>query len=151
MPCAVRLRDVVASDLPIFFEHQRDPDATRMAAFPARDWEAFHAHWTRILNDDAVTNQTILCDGEVAGNIVCFDQDGRPHVGYWFWGQGVATNALLAFLERVLTRPLYARVANHNVASLRVLAKCGFTVCGETSGAAGADGEEVAEVVLELR
>jgi RimJ/RimL family protein N-acetyltransferase len=103
MTGVVRLRDVVAGDLPIFFEHQLDPDATRMAAFPARDWEAFHAHWTRILNDDAVTTQTILCDGEVAGNIVCFDQEGQPHVGYWigkaFWGRGVATKALVAFLE----------------------------------------------------
>jgi hypothetical protein len=33
----VVLRDVVDSDLPIFFEHQRDPEAGRMAAFPSRD------------------------------------------------------------------------------------------------------------------
>lgn len=45
----VTLRDVIASDLPIFFEHQLDLEATRMAAFPARDREAFMAHWTRIL------------------------------------------------------------------------------------------------------
>jgi len=151
----VRLRDVVASDLPIFFEHQLDPDATRMAAFPARDWDTFHAHWTRILNDDAVTTQTILCDGEVAGNIGCFDQDGHPHVGYWvgraFWGRGVATKALLAFLEQVPARPLHARVAKHNVASRRVLEKCGFVACGEASGESGADGEEIVEVLLELR
>jgi RimJ/RimL family protein N-acetyltransferase len=28
-------------------------------------------------------------------------------------------------------RPLYAGVAKHNVASIRVLQKCGFTVIGE--------------------
>ena len=32
------LRNVAESDLPIFFEHQRDPDATAMAAFPSREW-----------------------------------------------------------------------------------------------------------------
>jgi hypothetical protein len=32
----IRLRDVDASDLPIFFEQQLDPIATQMAASPAR-------------------------------------------------------------------------------------------------------------------
>jgi hypothetical protein len=31
---AVALRDVADDDLPLFFEHQLDPDATAMAAFP---------------------------------------------------------------------------------------------------------------------
>ena len=33
-PSRVVLRELVDSDLPIFFEHQRDPEAVRMAAFP---------------------------------------------------------------------------------------------------------------------
>ena len=37
----VRLRDVTEDDLPIFFDHQRDPVANRMAAFPARERDAF--------------------------------------------------------------------------------------------------------------
>jgi len=41
----VFLRDVVEGDLPDFFDHQRDPEATRMAAFPARDRDAFMVHW----------------------------------------------------------------------------------------------------------
>jgi len=45
----VRLRAVQPSDLPIFFEQQLDPEATRMAAFPARSHDAFMAHWTKIL------------------------------------------------------------------------------------------------------
>jgi len=32
----VSIRDVIESDLPIFFEQQRQPEANRMAAFPAR-------------------------------------------------------------------------------------------------------------------
>jgi len=45
MTSDVILRDVIESDLPIFFEHQRQPEANRMAAFPARAREAFMAHW----------------------------------------------------------------------------------------------------------
>jgi hypothetical protein len=48
----VVLRDVTEENLPIFFEHQRDPEANRMAAFAARDRDAFMAHWTRILGDE---------------------------------------------------------------------------------------------------
>jgi hypothetical protein len=33
------MREVVDSDLDAFFEHQREPEANRMAAFPARDRE----------------------------------------------------------------------------------------------------------------
>ncbi len=40
MPASVLLRDVIDSDLPIFFEQQLDPVATQMAAFPAMNREA---------------------------------------------------------------------------------------------------------------
>jgi RimJ/RimL family protein N-acetyltransferase len=131
----VRLRDVAEADLPLFFEHQRDPEATQMAAFPARDRAAFMAHWTRILADATLAKQTILVDGQVAGNIGSWEQDGEREVGYWlgreYWGQGVATQALAAFLAQITSRPLYAHVVKHNIGSRRVLEKCGFTVCGE--------------------
>jgi RimJ/RimL family protein N-acetyltransferase len=150
----VELRDVAAGDLPIFFDHQVDPEATRMAGFPAKDREAFMADWTMVLGDETIEKQTILVDGQVAGNIVGFDQDGRHHVGYWigkaFWGQGIATRALSAFLGAVATRPLYAHVAKHNVASRRVLEKCGFVVCGEARSMPGEFGVVVEELVLVL-
>jgi RimJ/RimL family protein N-acetyltransferase len=150
----VTLRDVTESDLPMFFEHQLDPEANRMAAFPARDRSAFMAHWTRILGDDTITKKTVLFDGQVAGNVVSFEQDGQREVGYWigrrFWGRGVATAALSAFLDLLKTRPLYARVAKHNVASIRVLEKCGFEVSGEDSGPSDVPGEEVEGFILEL-
>ncbi len=86
----VRLREVAEGDLPMLFEHQRDPVANRMAAFPARDREAYMAHWIEILGDDAVVKKTILYNNEVAGNIVSFERSGRRPVGYWLerrlWG-----------------------------------------------------------------
>jgi RimJ/RimL family protein N-acetyltransferase len=124
------LRDVVESDLPVFFEHQRDPEATQMADFPARDREGFDAHWERILADVTLTAKTIVSEGQVAGNIGSWEQDGRRLVGYWlgreFWGKGLATKALAEFVDELATRPLYAYVAKTNVGSIRVLEKCGF-------------------------
>lgn len=88
----VRLRDVTEGDLPIFFEHQRDPDANRMAAVPARDRDAFMAHWGRIMANPAVLVQTILVDAEVAGNVTSWEAEGRRLVGYLigkdWWGPG---------------------------------------------------------------
>jgi RimJ/RimL family protein N-acetyltransferase len=131
----VVLRRVVDADLPIFFEHQLDPEATQMASFPARDRDAFMAHWGRILRDPNVETRTVLCDGRVAGNVVSFEHEGRREVGYWlgrdFWGRGVATRALAAFLDEDDARPLYAHAARHNIGSIRVLEKCGFTVLEE--------------------
>ena len=124
------LRDVLESDLPVFFEHQRDPEATRMADFPARDREAFDAHWERVLGNESNVVKTIVFEGQVAGNAGCWEQDGRRLVGYWlgreFWGKGLATKALAEFIEELGRRPLYAYVAKTNVASIRVLEKCGF-------------------------
>ena len=126
----ILLRDVIASDLLIFFEQQRDPIANEMAAFPARDREAFLAHWAKILADETNILKTIVCDDQVAGNIVSWEHDGEREVGYWlgreFWGKGIATRALTLFLEHVTTRPLNAYVVKHNLASIRVLEKCGF-------------------------
>lgn len=150
----VRLRDVVEADLPVFFEHQLDPVANQMAAFPSRDRTTFMAHWAGILSDETVVTQTILVDGQVAGNVVSFEQFGAREVGYWigrqYWGQGVATRALAAFLRHVETRPLYAHAAKHNTASIRVLQKCGFAIVGEDRWYSEARGEEVEEFVLKL-
>jgi RimJ/RimL family protein N-acetyltransferase len=42
-------------------------------------------------------------------------------------------------------------VAEHNVASIRVLEKCGFRLEREESVEVAAEGEEVAELLLVLR
>lgn len=154
MTAHISLREVEASDLPELFEHQNDPLANQMAAFPPRDREAFMAHWKKILADPKVVTRTILFGSEVAGNVVCFERSGETQVGYWigrrFWGQGVASRAVSAFVALIPTRPLYAHVAKHNVASIRVLEKCGFRVSGEDRAAAATGGEVVGEFVYTL-
>lgn len=155
----VTLRDVAEGDLPIFFEHQRDPAANRMAAFTARDPadpDAFAAHWRKILSDDAVTMKTIVFEGHVVGNVGKYlDKEfGKPEVAYWigkeYWGMGLATKALSKFLQNVTVRPIYGRAAKDNVASIRVMEKCGFTISGYDKGFAKARGEEIEGVILVL-
>ncbi|HKC60407.1 MAG TPA: GNAT family N-acetyltransferase [Myxococcales bacterium] len=149
METGILLRGVVDQDLPLFFEHQSDPEASRMAAFPIRDPEAFTAHWTRIRRDETVITRTILRDGAVVGYVGSFTRSGERLLAYWigrdWWGRGIATQALTTFLEHDRTRPLRARVARHNVASIRVLEKRGFLLCGSQM-----DGD-VEELVFELK
>ena len=151
----IELRDVLETDLQIFFEQQLDSEATQMAAFPSRCEEAFMSHWKhKVLGDDSVLVKTILYNGEVAGNIVCFEQLGDREVGYWlgkhFWGKGIATKALEEFLKQIETRPLYAHVAKHNIGSRRVLEKCGFTVSGEERFFSQILGKDIEEYILVL-
>jgi RimJ/RimL family protein N-acetyltransferase len=129
---AVRLRDVEVGDVPRMHQMQLDPESNRLAATIPRSAEAFDAHWARVLQDPCVTAKAILINGEMVGTVSCFRRDEQDYVGYWIsrehWGKGIATQALRLLLLEVSKRPLHARVATANGASLRVLQKCGFIV-----------------------
>jgi RimJ/RimL family protein N-acetyltransferase len=135
------------ADLDALFEQQREPEAVAMAVFPARDREAFDAHWRRLMADPELNVRVIETDGEVAGNIGSWEQDGQRLVGYWlgrdYWGRGLATAALAEF-ARELPRPLHAWVARSNVGSIRVLEKCGFVCVEERT-------TDIEELLYELR
>jgi RimJ/RimL family protein N-acetyltransferase len=155
----IRLREVEADNLPIFFEHQRDPEANHMAAFTSKDptnRDAFMAHWARIIDDEDGLIQTILCNEQVAGHVLSYPHEdvGKPEVSDWldqaYWGRGIATRALSAFLLLIGECPVYARVAADNAASLRVLEKCGFMHLGTNRDFANACGQEIEEVLLQL-
>jgi len=146
------LRDVTEDDLPILFEHQREPEANRMASFPARDRDAFMTHWhTKVLGEPNNRKKAIVVDDEVVGNIVSWEQDGKRLVGYWigkaYWGRGIATAALEEFVaDHEKARPIYAHVSVQNVGSVRVLEKCGFRQVGDAVTAS--DGVE--EILMQL-
>jgi len=101
----VTLREVTQEDLPIFFEHQLDAEATRMAAFASRDRDAFMAHWAKIMSNETGILNTILADDTVAGNVVYWEAAGEPNIGYWLgkthWGKGIASAALAQFLTKI--------------------------------------------------
>lgn len=150
-----RIRGVEADDLEAFFEYQRDPEAVRMAAVPAREREAFMAHWAKVRADETAVTQAVVVAGRVVGNVVSWEESERRYVGYWIdrsvWGRGIATKALGLFLGQVTSRPLYAYVAVANVGSIRVLEKCGFLrVTEHVSGLAPPDIDDVEEFLLVL-
>lgn len=147
----IHIRQVVESDLQLLFEFQKEPEANDIAAFPARDRDAFMTHWTKIIGDETVVAMTVVVCDCVAGNVGCWTQDCQRLVGYWigkeYWGKGVATQMLSLFLRLVVDRPLYAYVARHNVASIRVLEKCGFVNCEKTTVDFGESADGIEELV----
>ncbi|MGJ5750655.1 RimJ/RimL family protein N-acetyltransferase [Streptomyces puniciscabiei] len=152
----IALRVVEDGDLPVFFRQMTDPEAVRMAAFgPEKpyDRESFAAHWERLRNSSDI-QRTVLADGHVVGSAAVYGAAGEREVTYWidraYWGRGVATAALRALLAEVPERPLYARAAADNAASLRVLHKCGFRETARARGYASGRGRQIEEVVLVL-
>jgi len=142
----------------LLFEHSTDREAIRMAAFTSADPDdrgAFDERWARLRRNRDTTNRVVETEGRVVGHIASFDLDGQREVTYWIgredWGQGIATRALQEFLTRIeMARPLYARAASDNAASIRVLEKCGFTRVGDGCAFAHGRDEETEEVVLRL-
>ena len=130
------LRPVVESDLPILFQQQLEPEAVAMSAYPSKDRGEFMRHWEGILKNKNVTARSILYKEKVAGHVICW-KEGKfeQRIGYWigkeFWRRGIASAAVTEFLLLVKTRPLFAEVANHNLASRKVLQKNGFTLHDE--------------------
>ena len=153
----VQLRPVAAGDLLIFFEHQRDPLGVHMAAFTVKDPDdraAFDDHWRWLRNDPTILMRTIAVDGQPAGHVSSYVGDVGLEVTYWlgreYWGRGIASAALQAFLRVQTQRPLRGRAAADNAASLRVMEKCGFVRIGHDRGYANARRAEIDEVLLEL-
>jgi RimJ/RimL family protein N-acetyltransferase len=155
MRCA--LREVRDEDLAVLFEQWADPAAAHMAAFTAPDHMdrvAFERRWSRLRADETVIARVIVVDGEVAGSISSWGDPDEREVTYWigrsYWGKGIATGALSAFLTVDPSRPIHARVAADNVASHRVLEKCGFRVVATERGFAEARSGEIEEFVMRL-
>lgn len=172
-PVNVRLRPLAVADLPALFEHQADPVGSLMAMVTPRTREEFDAHWDRLLNQPppGLVARAIEADGELVGSVNCFQRPGLPEegatvnaagevegeldfVGYRIarahWGRGIATRALAALLAEVRVRPLRSRVASTNIASLRVLERCGFIITGRRDAPAEGRFPACEEVHLRL-
>lgn len=97
------------------------------------------ARWWVSTGSKEGINKAIEVDGNFAGVIGAapgaFEYERSAEVGYWlgkeYWGCGIATSALgqlthLVFSTTDIVR-LYAPVFAPNVASARVLEKCGYS------------------------
>jgi RimJ/RimL family protein N-acetyltransferase len=153
----IALWPVEDADLDALFDQMRDPESVAMAAFTAEDpadRQAFDAHMARVRNSPGITHRAITCDGQLVGSIASFVSGDETEVTYWIdrsaWGRGIASRALELLLELVPVRPLHARAASDNVASLRVLRKAGFAIIGTETSYANARKREIEETILRL-
>ena len=153
----MKLRPIQPEDLDQFFEHQQDSEANLMAAFTARnpsDRGVFNHHWGSIISDPKVIVRTIEHEDEVAGSILVFEHEDTPEITFWtasrFWGKGITTSAVDAFLAEYTNRPLRARVPQDNVGSIKILERRGFKVIGEAADFSNARAAVVKEFIMEL-
>src|SRR4029079_7869637 len=121
------LRALRDSDLDSLFVWESDPRAVELAAFTRADPSdraAFDAHSERIRDDPACTLRAIDDDGEFVGTVGSYTMEGNREVTYWIaparGGQGRASRPFRALLVLEPVRPLYGRVAEHNVGSAKV-------------------------------
>ncbi|MCS0602387.1 GNAT family N-acetyltransferase [Streptomyces sp. LP11] len=131
----VLLRPVADADLELLLAYEHDPEAVRRSRFTPRPRDAFLAHWRqRVLGDPDNLVRTVTVDGEVAGSVMAWTQDGRRFLGYWlgraYWGRGIGSRALGLFLREETVRPLHADPFAGNTASVRLLEHHGFRGAG---------------------
>ena len=151
------LRDLDNAELDRLFDWEQDPVAVEMAAFTRADpsdRDAFDAHYERIRSDPSVFLRAIDDGNGLVGTIGSFSIDGDREVTYWVdparWGEGLASAALTVFLTLETVRPIFARVAEHNLGSVRVLAHAGFLEIGSETSYADGLGRDVIEHIYRL-
>ena len=107
--------------------------------FPYPYTELAAKQWVKLANmDNPLTNLAIVYKGSVVGGIGIKMQTDvfrkSAEIGYWlgekYWNKGISTQALKAMLPYAFDtfdiNRLFAHVFESNIASIRVLIKCGF-------------------------
>lgn len=151
------LRATIESDLEVFFLNQLDEESNQMAAFTSvdpTDKKAYMDKWTNLLSDETIHMKTIIYNDKVAGTVAKYEMDGQSEITYWignrYWGRGIASKAVDAFLQLEKKRPIYARVAFDNSKSIRVLEKSKFIKIGTEMSYANARKKEIEEWLYKL-
>lgn len=154
---SLTLRHLDDKDLDTLFEWERDPRAVELAAFTREDpssRDAFDAHYQRIRNDDSITLRAVDDGRGLVGTVASFTIEGDREVSYWInparWGEGLATAALAELLTLETVRPLFARVAEHNTGSAKVLVRAGFVRVGAETSYANGLGRRIVEHIYQL-
>nr|WP_230390963.1 GNAT family N-acetyltransferase [Reinekea sp. G2M2-21] len=122
-------QQLLTSDVLMFLPEHWSPLSSLSSA---RAWlEAQQADIFRITSMD-----------ESAGLLIIHKAEAQWHIGFLllpaFWGQGIATvvvRLVQRLSEREMLKPrLIAGAASENVASIRVLQKCGFEIATSEDG-----------------
>jgi ribosomal-protein-alanine N-acetyltransferase len=137
----IALREYSASDLEMLVGLANNQNVSRylVHTFPYPYTRGDGEWWIRTgSRQNGSISRAIEYQGLLVGGVGITPQDGwRDHlgeVGYWigekYWGKGIATAALVQMTHygfaTLQFRKLYAPVLAPNVASMRVLEKCGY-------------------------
>jgi ribosomal-protein-alanine N-acetyltransferase len=124
----------------IFYAYASKPEATRFVSFPTHQSVQDARQFLRYAvpawdsGTECVYSIRLQSTAQLVGSIGFINDDGKIQFGYilspvW-WGQGIATEACRASLEQVRQQPgvyrIWTMVDAENVASSRVLEKCGM-------------------------
>lgn len=135
------LRKLVAEDAAMIFENwASDPEVTEHLSWQAHKTvettEKILAHWLQEYEKKSTYRwgMELKDSGELIGMIdVVRYVDGYPEVGYVsgkkFWGHGYMTEAFEAVIKELLEdgfKNVTIRAEDSNLASNRVIEKCGF-------------------------
>ena len=138
----IALREYIDSDLDRLVSLANNQNVSRYLAhtFPYPYTKVDGEWWIRTgSKQNGAIARVIEYEGLFVGSVGINPQTGwRDHlgeIGYWVaedhWGKGIATAALRQMTEFGFTtrqfRKLYAPVLSPNIASMRVLEKCGYT------------------------
>jgi ribosomal-protein-alanine N-acetyltransferase len=97
--------------------------------------------WVNTGSKEGIT-KAVEVDGKLVGGIGAtageYENNRSAEIGYWLeeqsWGKGIATKAVMEMTDTVFINTkiirLYAPVFSPNIASMRVLEKCGYELEG---------------------
>ncbi len=146
------IRDFIESDLDAVYAYGSDPEVVRYMAFPRSTLAGTREHIARCMALAAEQPRrgydmgiALRSTGEIIGGITLgvFDRAaGEAAFSYLLnramWGQGYATEALSEMLRFGFTQLGLRRIADscavENVASARVMEKCGLRLESERDG-----------------
>jgi [ribosomal protein S5]-alanine N-acetyltransferase len=151
------LSKTIEDDLKTLYQIQIDKEANYMAAFTSLESaqeNMYIAKYSKFLNEPTINLQTIKVGEQIIGSISKFEMNNENEITYWidknFWSKGITSSALALFLQSEYARPIYGRTAFDNIASQKVLEKCGFTKIGTDKGFAHARQIEIEEYIYKL-
>jgi len=157
----VKLREFLVRDTQAMIDHLNDVRVTQYitSAIPQPYSQQDAMGWIELAQGDPLI-QAIEHDGIIIGcisaSVGAFEYNRSAEIGYWlgysFWNQGLATQAIEQFVERIFKHTdierIFCSVVSENGASIRVLEKNGFSLDGILVSASFKNGQFFNESLL---
>jgi len=135
----VVLRDFIKQDVEYLVEYLNNDEVTKfLTSRIPTPYTLENAEWWVDIGSKEKMNKAIVVEGVFVGVVGAavgeYEYQRSAEIGYWlaqkYWGKGIATEAVKNFTTSVFSSTevvrLFAPVFGPNIASMRVLEKCGY-------------------------